>query len=637
MAMEMGKASAKLEDGVGKSATTKRQRAASFGKIANDQPAANAHAAALAQADAAGRTDAASDGYEISRAPNGCPLNAALNGEHASRDRRIAAARDDGMPKSAQNILCKDGEHVFQRPRATACIQFAKHNGRWVAEFRFALRSGLFQACTLPLTTSSEHHSTKALAVASAARRLIASAHAAVADAELNKSQQAALEGLVEWASGLAQAAELQPPSEREKPLAGLRFLDVFAGIGGFHIALESQGAKCAGMVELDPDSRETYRRNHPGPYAEHDDVRTVDPSMFGRVDIVCGGFPCQSFSVAGDREGLAAPDKGSLFFDLARLIGALAPSIAILENVAGLCDHDGGKTFDTVLDTLTGLGYSVSTRLLNASHFGLPQMRERLFLVCAHESVLMNRVTPFQFPSGGDATRVVADILERSANVAPCSRGMERLRRTPQGRSTRIETVGLIEGRDSQGYRVASARGKGFTLCANSGGLGRNSGSYLVGRTIRRLSVRECARMQGFPELFKPHPVEGKALKQIGNSVAVPVAKALAKSIAALLLSSQSAPSRLSRSGHEGGQERGGSTDAGHRRHGRRHAPGSASHHQARALRLTGWTSAIPRPRPLGRLGLVAYLATSPRLLAASAELALTAPPLRRSPLQGH
>lgn len=564
MATGMGKASAKSESGVAKSATTKRQRAARFGKIANDQPATDAHAVVLAAANAAGRTDAASDGYEISRAPSGCPLNAALNAENASRDRRNAAARDDGMPKSAQNILSKDGEHVFQRPRVTACIQFAKHNGQWVAEFRFALRSGLYQACTLPLATSSEHHSTKAIAVARAARRMIASAHAAVADAELNKSQQAALDGLVEWASGLAQEAELQSASE--KPLAGLRFLDVFAGVGGFHIALASQGAECAGMVELDPDSRETYRRNYSGPYVEHDDVRTVDPSIFGRVDIVCGGFPCQSFSVAGDREGLAAPDKGSLFFDLARLIGVLAPSIAILENVAGLCDHDGGKTFDAVLDTLTGLGYSVSTRLLNASHFGLPQMRERLFLVCAHESVLMNRVTPFRFPRGGDATRVVADILERSANVAPCGRDMERLRPTPQGRSTRIETVGLIEGRDSQGYRVASARGKGFTLCANSGGLGRNSGSYLVGRTIRRLSVRECARMQGFPERFKPHPVDGKALKQIGNSVAVPVAKALAKSIGALRLSSQRAPRRLPFSGHEGNQERSDAPDAGHR-----------------------------------------------------------------------
>lgn len=550
MATEMGKASAKSENGVGKSAAARRQRAARFAKIANDQPAANAHAVPLAEADAACRTDAASDDYEIRRAASDCPLNAALNGENASRDRRSVAARDDGIPTSAQNILSKDGEHVFQRPRATACIQFARHNGQWVAEFRFALRSGLYQACSLPLVTSSEHHPTKAIAVASAARRLIASAHAAVADAELTKSQQAALDGLIEWASGLAQAVESQSASE--KPLAGLRFLDVFAGIGGFHIALASQGAECAGMVELDPDSRETYRRNYLGPYAEHDDVRTVDPSIFGRVDIVCGGFPCQSFSVAGDREGLAALDKGSLFFDLARLIGALAPSIAILENVAGLCDHDGGKTFDAVLDTLTGLGYSVSTKLLNASHFGLPQMRERLFLVCAHESVLMNRVTPFRFPSGGDATRVVADILERSANVAPCGRDMERLRRTPQGRSTRIETVGLIEGRDSQGYRVASARGKGFTLCANSGGLGRNSGSYLVGRTIRRLSVRECARMQGFPELFKPHPVEGKALKQIGNSVAVPVAKALAKSIGALRLSSQRAPSRLPLSGQE-------------------------------------------------------------------------------------
>jgi len=435
-------------------------------------------------------------------------------------------------PISAKAVLQKQGEHAMDRDGVKASIQYARHNGGWVAEFRFALRSGLCWACTLPLTTSSEHLATEAGALAHAARRLLDSMASAIDGDSLTKAQQKSVDALVAWASDFLAPAT--SPSNAA-PLAGKRFLDLFAGIGGFHIALASQGAICAGAVELDAESRKTYLANHPGSYAIHDDIKTANAKMFGHVDIVCGGFPCQSFSVAGSREGLANPDKGALFFDLARLIGDLAPSVAILENVAGLCNHDGGKTFDIVMDTLTGLGYSVSTKLLNAGDFGLPQMRERLFLVCIHDSVLATRVAPFIFPKGTDATQVVADILEPVPTGAPCKRDMVRLKLNPKGRSTRIERVGLIDGMDHQGYRVASAQGKGFTLCANSGGPGGKSGLYLVKRTIRKLNARECARMQGFPESFIPHVNERTAMKQFGNSVAVPVIEAISRATSVL------------------------------------------------------------------------------------------------------
>ncbi len=435
-------------------------------------------------------------------------------------------------PASAKAVLQKQGEHAMDRDGVKASIQYARHNGGWVAEFRFALRSGLCWACTLPLTTSSDHFDSEAEALAHAARRMLDSLSAAIHGDALTKAQQKSVDALVAWTNEFLAVAALA--SADAKPLDGKRFLDLFAGIGGFHIALASQGAICAGAVELDAEARKVYRTNHVGAYPMHDDIRTASAKMFGRVDIVCGGFPCQSFSVAGSRDGLDNPDKGALFFELARLIGELAPSVAILENVAGLCDHDGGKTFDTVMDTLTGLGYSVSTKLLNAGEFGLPQMRERLFLVCIHDSVLANRVAPFIFPKGTDATKVVADILEPTPGVAPCKRAMVRLKPNPKGRSTRIERVGLIDGMDHQGYRVASAQGKGFTLCANSGGLGGKSGLYLVKRTIRKLNARECARMQGFPESFTPHTNEQTAMKQFGNSVAVPLIDAISEAICA-------------------------------------------------------------------------------------------------------
>jgi DNA (cytosine-5)-methyltransferase 1 len=154
-----------------------------------------------------------------------------------------------------------------------------------------------------------------------------------------------------------------------DKPLQGLRFLDVFAGIGGFHIALSNLGATCAGAIELDAEARKTYRANHAGSYPLHDDIRTASQRQFGQVDNACGGFPCQSFSMAGNRAGFEEASKGAPFFEIARLIGALSPSIAILENVKGLCSHDDGRTFETVLDTLTGLGYSVSNTSSTRAH----------------------------------------------------------------------------------------------------------------------------------------------------------------------------------------------------------------------------------------------------------------------------
>ena len=188
---------------------------------------------------------------------------------------------------------------------------------------------------------------------AHAAERLLDCLRSSIEGDRLGKTLQKAVDALSAWAGlFLAPAKTKRQPAG---PFAGMRFLDVFAGIGGIHLALSSLGATCAGAVELDKEARATYRANHPGSYPMHADVRAVEAGMFGKVDIVCGGFPCQSFSIAGARAGFDDPDKGALFFDLARLIGALSPpSVAILENVAGLISHDGGKTLDIVLGTLT-------------------------------------------------------------------------------------------------------------------------------------------------------------------------------------------------------------------------------------------------------------------------------------------
>lgn len=397
---------------------------------------------------------------------------------------------------------------------ARASIRYGRREGQWAAEFRFVLVS-LGRAGTMPLTDRSARFPSKAAAFANVVERMAAAVSAAVEDLTLTRTQERAVEAVLDWVQAQALAA---------KP----RFLDCFAGVGGFHSALSAHGAVCAGAIELDGAARETYRANHPGAYPIHDDICTASGAVFGRVDVLCAGFPCQSFSQAGDGAGLGDGDKGALFFEAARLIGELSPTVALLENVPALMRHDDGRTLDTILETLTGLGYAVSTALLDAGDFGLAQVRERLFFVCIHDRALPARVAPYSFPVGTNAAVVVNDILEGASSVPPCARQMVRVRSDPAKRSQRIELVGHIEGKRSQGYRVASPKGKGYTLCANSGGAGGKTGLYLVRGKPRALSSREAARMQGFPNSFQPHASRSVALRQFGNSVAVPVVSAI-------------------------------------------------------------------------------------------------------------
>lgn len=433
------------------------------------------------------------------------------------------------VPASALNVIPKDGEHLFDHDGVKAVIQFAQHKGQWVAEFRFRSRCGQFHAGTMPLSINGEHHANLAGALHSAATRMVEALEKATKGFVLNKRQKKSIAALTVWALEFKASVEAKPvkPVKKRK-----RFLDLFSGVGGIHLAMKKAGAVCAGSVELNAAARKTYAENFPGDYATCDDIRKATATMFGKVDIVCGGFPCQSFSQAGDGEGFDHKDKGALFFDVARLIGDLAPESFILENVEALGNHDKGKTLDTILDTLTDLGYAVQTCVLNSGEFGLAQNRRRMFIVGIHDSVLANRTTPFEFPRGTDASVVVADILGHAQATDQCTQAMERQKANPTARSNRIEVVGLIDGKDCQGYRVASPKGKGFTLCANSGGPGSKTGLYLVSGKPRRLTVRECARMQGFPESFKPHARPGIAKRQFGNSVAVPVVAAIAEQV---------------------------------------------------------------------------------------------------------
>ena len=439
------------------------------------------------------------------------------------------SAASTSVPASAVNNVPKQGEHLFEHDGVKATIQFAQHNGQWIAEFRFRFRCGPFHSGTLPLTINCGHHANLQNALQDAARRMVKAMAKATSGHQLNKRQKKAVDALTAWADQYKAAPATVPhkPTPQAK-----RFLDLFSGVGGFHVAMDQAGAVCAGSVELDAAARKTYAANFPGDYVICDDIRKATASMFGKVNIVCGGFPCQSFSYAGDGAGFDDEKKGGLFFDTARLIGDLAPETFILENVEALGSHDKGRTLDTILDVLTDLGYAVQTCVLNSGEFGLAQNRLRMFIVGIHDSVLVNRTTPFEFPRGTDVSVVVADILGHAPATDRCMQPMERKKANPKARSSHIEVVGLIGGKDCQGYRVGSPYGKGFTICANSGGPGSKTGLYLVNGKPRRLTARECARMQGFPESFTPHARPGIAKRQFGNSVAVPVVAAIAKQL---------------------------------------------------------------------------------------------------------
>lgn len=164
-----------------------------------------------------------------------------------------------------------------------------------------------------------------------------------------------------------------------------MKFLDLFAGIGGFRLGMESAGHECIGFCEIDKFARASYKAIHntEGEIELHDITTVSDESIrgFGSVDVICGGFPCQAFSIAGHRRGFE-DTRGTLFFEICRSASILRPKYLFLENVRGLLNHDGGATFETIIRTLDGLGYDVEWQVLNSKNFGVPQNRERVFII---------------------------------------------------------------------------------------------------------------------------------------------------------------------------------------------------------------------------------------------------------------
>lgn len=311
--------------------------------------------------------------------------------------------------------------------------------------------------------------------------------------------------------------------------LKNMKFIDLFAGIGGFRYALESLECKCVFSSEWDKYCQESYKLNfNETPYG---DITQIDEKDIPSFDILCGGFPCQPFSVSGKQRGFS-DTRGTLFFDIARIVSYHKPKVILLENVKNLKAHNGGATFEVISNTLNELNYNIYYKVLNSKNFGLPQNRERIAIVCIRKDVDSGK---FKFPEGIDKLVTISDIKEDDSktekyilNRNDIHIDEEKLKNAiKKGKVNKPVQIGIIAN-GGQGNRIYHENGIGITLAASSGGAAPKTGAYYINGKVRRLSPREAARLQGFPETFKIIENDSQSLKQFGNSVPINLLKAV-------------------------------------------------------------------------------------------------------------
>ena len=316
-------------------------------------------------------------------------------------------------------------------------------------------------------------------------------------------------------------------------------FIDLFAGIGGFRIAMQELGGKCVYSSEFDAQAQRTYFANY-GEMPFGDITKEVTKSYIpDGFDVLCGGFPCQAFSLAGKRLGFQDETRGTLFFEIEEILRRKQPKAFFLENVKGLMIHKGGKTLETILEHLDKVGYDVvPPQTVNAMDFGVPQHRERVYIIGFHKDLHID-VNKFHYPEPltvGDKRPRFRDVMEEkevSVKYYLSTVYVETLIR----HKARHEAAG-----HGFGYKIIDLDGVANAIVV--GGMGRECNLIIDKRLtdftpitnikgevnrdgIRKMTPREWARLQGFPEKFKIVVADASAYKQFGNSVAIPAIKA--------------------------------------------------------------------------------------------------------------
>jgi DNA (cytosine-5)-methyltransferase 1 len=353
-----------------------------------------------------------------------------------------------------------------------------------------------------------------------------------------------------------------------------MKFLDLFAGIGGFRMGMELAGNECVGYVEIDKFARKSYEAIYDteGEWTAHDITSVTNDDLrflaTRGIDVICGGFPCQAFSVAGKRLGFE-DTRGTLFFEIARFAKEIQPRYLFLENVKGLLSHDKGRTFETILYTLDELGYDAEWQVLNSKDFGVPQNRERVFIIGHFRGKRTRKVFPITREDGEVTTELKPLIGGKQAmrvfdpnglSVTLSAQGggwgaktglyaipvltPDREEKRQNGRRFKEpnEPMFTLTAQDRHGVLVSQKTGVRETEISNCldasyyKGLGNNQERIGVQENyrIRRLTPRECWRLQGFPEWAFDRAAkvnsDSQLYKQAGNSVTVNVIYEIAK-----------------------------------------------------------------------------------------------------------
>ena len=321
-----------------------------------------------------------------------------------------------------------------------------------------------------------------------------------------------------------------------------IKVFSVFSGVGGFEQGLDDR-FEVVGFSEIDKYASQIYSKhfNH----TNYGDIKTINADTLPDFDFLCGGFPCQSFSVAGKRGGFE-DTRGTLFFEIARILKGKHPRLFLLENVKGLLSHDNGDTFKTIISTLTELGYDLQWQVLNSKNFGVPQNRERVFIVGHLRGTSRPQVFPITKVSGriseqdrglrgevygneegGDKSDANGKILQAEFNRPLHYVGAVMSERNKQW----LEDGKQLSRNFPQGQRVYGVDGIATTIASQAGGLGAKTGLYEIEKTkIRRLTPTECERLQGFPDGWTEGVSDTQRYKCLGNAVTVNVIKEIVK-----------------------------------------------------------------------------------------------------------
>jgi DNA (cytosine-5)-methyltransferase 1 len=312
---------------------------------------------------------------------------------------------------------------------------------------------------------------------------------------------------------------------------SGLRTIDLFAGVGGIRLGFEKAGFETVFSNDFEANCKYTYDMNFKSSKLVVEDIRKIDIDDLPEFDFLLGGFPCQAFSIAGYRQGFNdEKNRGNLFFDIAKILEKRKPKGFLLENVKNLASHDGGRTFKIIQEKLIDLGYHIKYKVLNTMEYGnVPQNRERVYIIGFKDKKYIDK---FEFPEKVKLTKKIADILEKNVEQKYYYDGKPLFEKLKND----VKEEGKVYQWRRQ-YVRENKKGVSPTLTANMGTGGHNVPIIKDKKGIRKLTPRECASIQGFPQDYKlPKLADSTLYKQFGNSVSVPVIEAIAKQIIKVL-----------------------------------------------------------------------------------------------------